>query len=96
MLSPDQKWWMQSWCFVRRLRDAGVSEEQAEAFSEAFQEIQDVQLKELATKGDLRELKSELKSDMRELETRITGQLILIKWMLAMVIAATVLPALKS
>ncbi|MBF0428288.1 MAG: DUF1640 domain-containing protein [Magnetococcales bacterium] len=93
--------------FVRRLRDAGVEEKQAEAFSEAFREVQDSQLKDLVTKGDLRELKLELKSDIRDLELRmddkfekelspVRSDLLLIKWMLALIITATVLPALKA
>ncbi len=82
--------------FVRRLRDAGVDEKQAEAFSEAFREVQDLQLKELTTKGDLRELKTELKADLRELEARIMGEIRLNRWMLALVVAVTVLPALKT
>ncbi|MEO5328325.1 MAG: CCDC90 family protein [Magnetococcus sp. THC-1_WYH] len=57
--------------FVRRLRDAGVEEKQAEAFSEALREVQDSQLKELATKGDI----AALKSEMRELEYRLTIKL---------------------
>ncbi|MBF0107897.1 MAG: DUF1640 domain-containing protein [Magnetococcales bacterium] len=89
--------------FVRRLRDAGVEEKQAEALSEALREIQDTQLKDLATKGDTQEIKR----DIKELEMRIDSRLekdlasiradiLLIKWMLALVITATVLPALKS
>lgn len=82
--------------FVRRLKDAGIPEAHAEAFSEALGEVQRAQLEALATKGDIRELKIELKSEMRELESRIMGELRLVRWMLALVIAATVLPVLKS
>ncbi|MBF0340708.1 MAG: DUF1640 domain-containing protein [Magnetococcales bacterium] len=57
--------------FVRRLRDAGVDEKQAEAFSEAIKEVQESQLKELATKGDL----ALLKADLRDLEYRMTIRL---------------------
>lgn len=71
--------------FVRRLEEAGVSEKQAEAFSDALREVQDSQLEQLATKGDL-----------RELEARIMGEIRLNRWMLAVVIAVTVLPALKT
>ncbi|MBF0178369.1 MAG: DUF1640 domain-containing protein [Magnetococcales bacterium] len=81
--------------FVRRLRDAGVDEKQAEAFSEAFREIQDAQLKELATKGDLKELELRIDSKLEEELAPIRTDLLLIKWMLALVITATVLPALK-
>ncbi len=71
--------------FVKTLKAAGIDEKHAEAFSEAMRDVQDSQLKELATKGDL-----------RELETRLTAKINLVKWMLAVVLAATVLPAIKS
>ncbi|MBF0400890.1 MAG: hypothetical protein HQL90_09005 [Magnetococcales bacterium] len=50
------------------------------------------QLQELAIKGDI----ALLRAEMREFEARLTGQLTLVKWMLALVVAATVLPALKT
>ena len=44
--------------FIRRLREAGISEEQAEAIAEAFR---DAHLEaEVATKSDLRELEYRL------------------------------------
>lgn len=44
--------------FIRRLREAGISEEQAEAIAEAFR---DANLEaEIATKTDLRELEYRL------------------------------------
>ncbi|MBF0157657.1 MAG: DUF1640 domain-containing protein [Magnetococcales bacterium] len=60
--------------FVRRLREAGVEERQAEAFSDAFQEVQEAQLEELATKSDLAELRNELKGEIRELRGEIQRQ----------------------
>ncbi|MBF0628278.1 MAG: DUF1640 domain-containing protein [Magnetococcales bacterium] len=78
--------------FVRRLRDAGVDEKQTEAFSEAIKDAQNNQLQELTTKGDLRELEIRLE---RRMDT-LNFDLRLIKWMLALVITATVLPALKT
>lgn len=44
--------------FIRRLREAGISEEQAEAIAEAFREAN--QEAEIATKADLRELEYRL------------------------------------
>ena len=44
--------------FIRRLRDAGISEEQAEAIAEAFREAR-IEA-EIATKTDLRELEYHL------------------------------------
>lgn len=78
--------------FTRRLKDAGISEEQAEAFSDAFKDVHQSQLKELATKADLQELRS----DIRELDARVMGELRLNRWMLVLVIAVTVLPSLKT
>ena len=71
--------------FVEALESAGFTKEQSKGMVGAFKKAQDSQLQELATKGDL-----------RELEARLTGQLTLIKWMLALVVAATVIPALKT
>ena len=85
--------------FVRRLRDAGVEEKQAEAFSEAFKEVQDVQLAGLATKGDIQEVKREIqevKRDMKELELRIAAELAPIKWGVAITVGGIITIILKS
>ncbi len=87
--------------FARRLKDSGVPDNQAEAFSEAFRDAQETQLEALATKGDVREIRLEMatKTDIAKLDRgidAINGELRLIKWMLAVVIAVTVLPALKT
>jgi hypothetical protein len=68
--------------FVERLKAAGVPESQAKAEAEALVEAMGTM--ELATK-----------SDLREMEARLTGELKLVKWMLAIVIAVNVLPILK-
>ncbi|MBF0135609.1 MAG: hypothetical protein H7833_09195 [Magnetococcus sp. DMHC-1] len=48
-------------------------------------------------KGKFREQEAKLKGELREQETGLQGELILIKWMLAVVVAVTVLlPALKT
>lgn len=62
--------------FVRRLKEAGVPEAQAEAMSDAFKEAQGEA--EFATKQDIAELKQEmvlLRRDLKELETRLTHDL---------------------
>ena len=51
--------------FVERLKSAGVSEEQAKAFSEAFKEAQGES--DLATKRDI----DDVRRDMREMEQRL-------------------------
>lgn len=49
--------------FTRKLRDSGIPENQAEAIAAAFKEAQGEA--ELATKADLRELKTELMGEMK-------------------------------
>lgn len=71
--------------FVERLVNSGMPEKQAKALAQAQAEINEANLEELATKSDLRDELAPVHSDMR-----------LIKWMLALVIITTVVPALKS
>jgi len=54
--------------FANRLKDAGVPPAQAEAEAVALSEVFDVNLKELATKEDLRR-------DLAELENRVLSRL---------------------
>ena len=65
--------------YVKKLKEAGVPEVQAEAQAEAFAEIIDERLAtnqgmkelEVALKRDLKELETTLKHDMKELETTL-------------------------
>jgi hypothetical protein len=59
--------------FVRRLKEAGMPEAQAEAMSEAFKEAQGEA--ELATKADVSLLGQELRQEMKTLEERLTAKL---------------------
>ena len=77
----------------RKLESAGFTRDQAVGAAEALAETMD---DNVATKSDLREVKNELSSDIRDVETRLTGQIRLIQWMLALVIAVTVLLLLKD
>lgn len=64
--------------FIKRLTDSGISEPQAEAFSLDFKDAHKSNLKELATKNDIHELKEEIKElrhEMKELELRIVIKL---------------------
>ncbi len=72
---------------VKRLKEAGFSEQQAETQTRIIAELVD---ERLATKQDLKTLAT--RDDVASLEK----QLLVIKWMLALVIAVTVLPALKT
>jgi hypothetical protein len=82
--------------FIKTLTGSGVPEAQAEAMAraqkEAFPQALDTAL---ATKSDI----ADLKGEVAQVENRLTvidGELRLIKWMLALVILVTVVPALKS
>lgn len=55
--------------FVRRLKEAGLPEMQAEAIADAFRDAQGEA--ELATKQDI----ADLRRDLRELESRLTIRL---------------------
>lgn len=69
--------------FVNTLRQAGVPEAQAQAFAEALKQAQSES--ELATKSDLREMKTE-----------IMGELRLNRWMLGLLLAGTMSLILKN
>ncbi|MBF0110589.1 MAG: DUF1640 domain-containing protein [Magnetococcales bacterium] len=71
--------------FVETLKASGFDEPQAKGMAAAIQEVQKSNMDELATKGDLRKLRLEIMSEIK-----------LNRWMLALVVAATVLPALKT
>ena len=59
----------------KRLKDAGVSDKQAEAEAEALAEVLEVNLKDLSTKDDLTREVDLLRRDMREMELRIVIKL---------------------
>jgi DNA-binding transcriptional MerR regulator len=76
--------------FVRRLRDAGFEEKQAESLADAFKEASSEA--DLASKRDLKDLELRLEARIDKLDTRLAGELTPIKWMLGMIIAAEVMP----
>ncbi|MBF0461400.1 MAG: hypothetical protein HQL87_08390 [Magnetococcales bacterium] len=61
--------------FIRRLKDAGLPENQAEAISDVIQEAHSVQLEELATKRDIKDLDTKIDTKVKELEYRMTIRL---------------------
>jgi len=97
--------------FVKTLKEAGVPESQAEAFSTAVQESHEVA--DLVTKADLREYESVIRGDLEKLETglrhemgdlrheikalelRIHGEMLLLKWMIGLLIAGVASLILK-
>ncbi|MEO5332383.1 MAG: CCDC90 family protein [Magnetococcus sp. YQC-5] len=78
--------------YANRLKAVGVPDKQAEAMAEVQAEVFEKNLEALATKGDIAEIKSKL----RELRLEVMAEMRLNRWMLALVVAATVLPALKA
>ena len=76
--------------FVEKLRAAGVPEEQAKAISEAFRDATGEA--DLATKRDLKDFELRLEACIDKFDTRIGGELMLVKWMLGVIIAAEVMP----
>lgn len=73
--------------FANQLKIAGVPSVQAEA--KALSEVFETNLSELATKEDLRH-------EIRELDLRIHGQMLLMKWMLGLLFAGVASLILKS
>jgi len=94
--------------FIKTLEEAGVPEPQAEAISTAVRESHEAA--DVATKGDLRELETNLRHEIRELELRIDtrfgqidirfekvhGEMLLLKWMLGLLIAGMASLVLKA
>jgi len=70
--------------FARRLKEAGVSESQAEAEAEALSEALESQL---ATKSDISRLEGRI--------ARLEGRIILLQWMLGFLLAGNLTILLK-
>ena len=94
--------------FVKTLKEAGISEPQAEAFSTAVRESHETA--DVATKGDIADLRHEIKEletglrheigdlrrEMKELDLRRQGEMLLLKWMLGILIAGMASLVLKA
>ena len=90
--------------FVETLREAGVPEPQAKAFSTAVQESHEAA--DLATKGDIADLRHEIKELELRIDTRfgqidtrfekVHGEMLLLKWMLGLLIAGVASLVLKA
>ena len=79
--------------FVEKLKAAGVPEEQAKAEAEALQGVlADALDTQLTTRRDF----DALRAEMRELRAEVNGKLTLLQWMLALVVAAEVVPILAK
>ena len=83
--------------FVRKLREAGFEEKQAEGIAEAFKDASGEA--ELATKRDLELLKQDLRVDMERIERKLIehdGEFKLIKWMLGILVGGVIALLMKS
>ena len=78
--------------FVKDLESSGFTEEQAEALARAQKRANEANLDSLVTKLDLHNELMPVKAEMAD----IRSDLRLMKWMMALVIVTTVVPALKS
>jgi hypothetical protein len=70
--------------FVRKLKESGFEEKQAEGIAEAFQDASAEA--ELATKRDVELIRAEI----RELKTEMTGEMKLNRWMLGAVLGVAI------
>ena len=60
---------------VKRLRDAGASEELAETVTDVLREARELDLSQLATKADLAEVKADIRRELADARAE------LVKWM---------------
>ena len=98
--------------FVERFKGAKTPDEQAQAVVSVIHESQrnadlatksDLHEVRNELKGDIHEVRSELKGDIHEVRNElkleieaVKGELKLVKWMLALVVVAEVLPFLSK
>lgn len=61
---------------AKRLRDAGLKQEYAEAIAGMEREAAQADREELATKGDMLAVRSDLKADLAALEARLTWRMV--------------------
>ena len=71
--------------FVETLKASGFDESQAKGMTTAIQEVQKSNLDTLATKADL-----------KELELRITGELAILRWGMAVIVGGIIALILKA
>ena len=87
--------------FIRRLKDAGFQEAQAEVLSEAFKDASSEA--ELATKRDIERLEAKLErldtklsGEMDKRFERVAGELTLMKWMLGLLLGGVIALIMKA
>lgn len=82
--------------FVERLTAAGISAAHAKPKGEALQEVLEVNLKDLATRQDLRELKLEFDHKFERELAPVRADLLLVKWMLGLVLGGILALIIKT
>lgn len=82
--------------FANKLKAAGVPPEQAEAEAVVLSEVLEVNLKDLATKEDLKSGLKELEIKLDSRFEKLLGEITLLKWMLGILIAGVISLILKS
>lgn len=82
--------------FANKLKLAGVPDKQAEAEAEALSEVLEINLKELATKQDIRLEVRDLEQRLDARFERIDGELKLTRWMLGVMLAGVMSLVLKA
>ncbi|HHW7578667.1 TPA: hypothetical protein ACU21O_000100 [Mannheimia haemolytica] len=61
--------------FVKKLQEANQSPEIAEAFADALDDALEQSQSALSTKQDLKELKAEIRTEISQLEVRLTSSM---------------------
>ena len=77
----------------QELESAGFSREQAAGTAVALANAVD---DTVATKADLQATETAIRADLREMDARISGELRLNRWMMAVIITATVIPFIRD
>ena len=76
--------------FIRTLTESGFDEKQAEGIAEAFKNASGEA--ELATKRDIERLEAKID----RVETRLVGELTLVKWMMGLILGGVVALVMRA
>jgi hypothetical protein len=79
-----------TYAFINKLKEAGMPEPQAVVMSDTIKQVEASRADILATKADINVLRTELKADILQVKTELSGQITLLRWMLGFVLAGIV------
>ena len=84
--------------FIKNFTASGFDPKQAEALSCELRKVQELHFEQFVTKADLKAELAPIRANMATKDDihRIDNQLLVIKWMLALVFIVNVVPALKG